>query len=288
ECVMTVDLLTDRVDFELDRVDPRRVGRKALAVNLSDLAAMGAKPICALISLAPSRSWSVEQVDEFYAGLNRCGSAYGCAIAGGDLSRTLGPSFISVAAMGSVRRGRALKRSGAKPGDVICLTGELGGSRTGLEVLESGSPDRAPHSVGRFLEPVPRLDISSWLSGFRGITSMIDISDGLASELWHLCRESATGCEISSEALPIAEEAKNWALSIGGSVLDYGLYSGEEYELVFTVDGRRIGRFLAESKGLPRISVIGRMVPAGQGMTLSGPGMKKNLEPSGWNHFHKP
>jgi thiamine-monophosphate kinase len=285
EVAVTTDILTEGVHFNLKYTSFDSLGWKALAVNLSDLAAMGAKPICAVVSLAPSRTWSGDQFDEFYSGLKRCGSAYGCAIAGGDLSRTPGPSFISVAAMGSVRRGRALKRSGAKPGDAICVTGELGGSRTGLEVLESGRPEQAGKSVKRFLEPVPRLDVSSWISGFRGITSMIDISDGLVSELGHLCRESATGCEIQADAVPIAEEARNWASSIGGEALDYGLYSGEEYELLFTVDSRRIDRLIAESAGLNRISVIGKMVPAVHGITLAGPGEKNNLEPSGWDHF---
>jgi len=288
EVAVTTDILTEGVHFNFRYTSFDSLGWKALAVNLSDLAAMCAKPICAVVSLAPSRSWSVEQFDEFYSGLNRCGSVYGCAIAGGDLSRTTGPTFISVAAMGSVRRGKALKRSGAKPGDAICVTGELGGSRTGLEALESGRPDQAGKSVKRFLEPTPRLDVSSWISGFKGVTSMIDISDGLASELGHLCRESSTGCEILPEALPIAEEARHWASSIGGQATDYGFYSGEEYELLFTVDSRRIGRLIAESAGLHRISMIGKMVPAMQGMTLAGPGKKRNLEPSGWDHFRRP
>jgi thiamine-monophosphate kinase len=255
QCVMTVDLLTDRVDFELDRVDPRRVGRKALAVSLSDLAAMAARPLAGVVALALPRVGGLDLALELYEGLLPLAERFSLAIAGGDTNSWDGPLVLSVTLIGEVTPRGPLPRGGARPGDQIVVTGEFGGS-----------------ILGHHLDFEPRVNEALLLA------ERYELHAGI--------EESRCGAVLDLDAVPIAPDARRLAheLDNGTTPLDHALGDGEDFELILAVPPDDAARMLAEQPlGVP-LTVIGRFVAEpGLWQTDRRHG-RRELVPRGWEH----
>lgn len=259
--VITADMLVEDVDFRLKWTTPEFIGHKSLAVSLSDLAAMGAEPKWAMLSLAvPEKVWASDFLDRFYAGWQTLAGEFGVELIGGDVSRSPDRLIIDSIAGGDVPRGKAFMRSGAKPGDAVFVTGTLGSAAGGLKLLELGEHLKGEVGDGTRrlllsqLKPFPALRESALLRSLGIPTAMIDISDGLAADLRHICEQSGVGARIDCDLLPIdpalterfgAEQAREFAL--GG---------GEDFELLFTVDEKTF-----PSEGIPGIARIGIITP---------------------------
>lgn len=218
--VVTSDLVSDGVDFELGRVSPRRIGHKALAVNLSDLAAMAARPVTAIVSLLLPREGADKLARELYEGILPLAAAHGISIAGGDTNTWDGKLAISITAMGETTKRGSLLRSGAQPGDRILVTGQFGGS-----------------ILGRHLDVEPRVQEALRLHANHELHAGIDCSDGLAHDLWHLCQASGCGAVVNLDQIPIADAAHQLAQDQPGqgSALEHALRDGEDFELILAV-----------------------------------------------------
>ena len=264
DCVVTTDLLTDQVDFELDRVDPRRVGRKALAVNLSDLAAMAAKPLAVVVSLALPRRGGQELAVELFEGMLPLAARYNVAIAGGDTNSWDGPLAISVTAIGETTPHGPLRRDGAKPGDSIVVTGSFGGS-----------------ILGKHLDFEPRVEEALLLAEKYELHAGIDVSDGLSVDLAHLVEESGCGAVVQLDQIPIAEAAS----AAGGAKtpLDRALSDGEDFELILAVSEAEADRLLTDQPIDVPLTRIGRFV-AEPGLWQEDAAGRRTLEPRGYEH----
>ncbi|MGH9940879.1 MAG: thiamine-phosphate kinase [Pyrinomonadaceae bacterium] len=294
EFCITTDLLVEEIDFRRTTTTPRFLGHKALAVSLSDIAAMGARPRFALLSVGVPRDvWRTKFPDEFYEGFFALADEHGVALIGGDVSRTPERIVIDSIVIGETKRGRAILRSGAQPGDLIYITGALGGAAGGLRLLEQGAP--VPRSQTkrvksgpreqltlRQLRPTPRVAWGAWLGEQRLATAMLDLSDGLSSDLTHLCRESHTGAFIEASAVPV-DAALRCLLLDGDQKLSLALNGGEDFELLFTVKPQRARRIPLEIEGVPatHIGVITKRT----GLKLITHGRARSLQPAGFVHF---
>ncbi len=293
--LITKDLLNEGVHFDLSYTPLRHLGYKAAVVNFSDIYAMNGQPRQMVVGISVSNRFSVEALEEFYDGLKMACNKYGVDLVGGDTTSSRGGFFISITVIGEVERDKVVYRSGARPNDLICVSGDLGAAYMGLLVLERekkaflANPAVQPELEGndyvleRQLKPEARRDVIRLLND-AGIvpTSMIDISDGLASELLHICKQSGTGCAVYEEKIPIdpatlllCEEFK-----IIPSIA--ALNGGEDYELLFTVPLSEYEKI----KGLPGISVIGHITEASEGKYLITNDRKQiPLQAQGWNHM---
>jgi thiamine-monophosphate kinase len=261
------------------------VGWKVMAVNVSDIAAMGGRPVWAVVSLGIPKTCRPEAIERLYTGMEKCSRKYHFSIIGGDTVHSPHASFVSVAMLGEVEPFRLCRRSGAAAGDLLYVSGRLGGGRVAFEALSSGADlKKISESVQRFLQPKPRLVLARWLSEQGAVTSMIDISDGLASEIHHLCRKNRLGCRVMRKAIPCADDIKSWTGQ--DNDVEYALNSGEEYELLFTAhtsfDAARAS--LENPEALP-LTVLGEMT-AGKGIWLEN-GQRRKLGSEGWDHFRK-
>ncbi len=294
QMLVTCDALVEGSHFVRRWASADQIGRRALAVNLSDVAAMGGEPVAALISLVMPRTTEVEWLDGLYAGLRAEAEAFGTAIVGGNVATAPGPLIVDVTLLGRVVAGRALLRSGARPGDRLCVTGTVGAAGAGLLTMARGRgtlPEDAAQAVARvrqaLLAPQPRVAEGRALAADGGATAAIDVSDGLAGDLGHLCEQSGVGVILEAAALPILEETHIVARHYGDDPVHLALYGGEDYELLFTV------RPEAEQSALAAIraaggtaTAIGTMTEAREGMRLrSGDGTVSALEPRGWDHL---
>ena len=284
----TMDMLIEGVHFDLATTDMVSLGWKAAAVNLSDIAAMGGAPRFCLVGLGLPEAIPVESVQAFYRGFRRITRKQGALLVGGDTCRSTRGITISVTVLGEAARGQVITRSKARPGDRIFVTGTLGDSGAGLEILRSRSrgrgqgPGRAK-LIARHLRPVPRVAWGAKLGRSGCVSAMIDVSDGLSSDLGHLCEESGVGAEVRADQVPLSP-ALRAARGLERSALDYALDGGEDYELLFTVPARRIEAF--RRLGVPATE-IGR-IAKGRGMKLVTPeGMRRPLVASGYDHFRK-
>jgi len=285
--VFTTDAMVEGVHFDLDYTPMESLGWKALAINVSDVAAMGGMPKYVVISLAIPKHWKVEAVDELYQGMIRCSREYGCHIVGGDTVRSKDSGFISVAVIGEVDSQKVAARDGAQPGDYLGLSRPVGSSRVGLEVLESKLDYKAfQKSVKHFLEPKPELSIAQKLVSELEVSSLIDVSDGLASEIGHLCRMSKVGCLVQFKGIPISSEAKEWCGPQDRSPFEFAMESGEEYALLFTVDPQKYSIWLKDQQN-PPIYIIGKIVQKKQGIQIEKDGEMSPLTFKGWDHFKK-
>lgn len=292
ELVFTTDMLVEGRHFDWKFITPWQLGAKTMAVNISDCAAMGAKPTVAVVSLGIPKNYPVANLETFYDGMKSMGESFGAHIVGGD---TVGSDqfVVNVALIGEVESGKALRRGGAKAGDAIFVTGTLGDSGAGLHALKHPSennPDAAAALVKRHLNPTPRFTVGRALSTKRLATAAIDISDGLSSEVHHLCDESKLGAEIHEEALPLSPSLKAYCASNGLDPLEFILSGGEDYELLFTVPLTHISQVLQKvpgETGTP-LKSIGRMVPAAKGIVLiTRKGERVPLKAKGFDHFSK-
>lgn len=295
QTVITTDMLLEGIHFDLTYTPLKHLGYKAVAVNLSDLCAMMATPTHITVSIGISNRFSVEALDELYAGIYAACERYNVDLVGGDTSSSLKGLVLSVTAIGEVTSDSFVTRSGAKVNDLICVSGDLGGAYLGLQLLEREkkifleNPDMQPelsahtYCIGRQLKPEPRTDIVTFLQE-AGITpgSMIDVSDGLSSELLHICRKSGVGCVVYDDKIPVNSDSREAAEELNLSNVTCALSGGEDYELLFTV---KQSDFEAISKH-PDIAIIGYITEADKGallQTKAGPTHK--LTAQGWNAF---
>lgn len=297
QCVISTDLLVEGVHFDLMYTPLKHLGYKAIAVNLSDIYAMCATPTQVTLSIAISNKFSVEALEEFYEGVYAACERYNVDLVGGDTTSSLKGFVISVTAIGEVAPDKYVTRNGAKVHDLICVSGDLGGAYLGLQLLEREkkifleSPGVQPdlqnqnYVVGRLLKPEPRADIVDWLQENSIVpTSMIDVSDGLSSELLHLCKQSETGCALQEEKIPIHDDTKNMAMQFNLSAVTCALNGGEDYELLFTIKQED---YETVSKN-PAISVIGYMTEKSAGSQLiTRAGNKHPITAQGWNSFEQ-
>ncbi|MBN1912476.1 MAG: thiamine-phosphate kinase [Pirellulales bacterium] len=269
ECVVTVDLLTDGVDFRLDEVDPRRVGHKALAVNLSDLAAMAARPLAGVIALALPRRGGLELALALYDGILPLAERYDLAVAGGDTNSWDGPLAVSITLLGQVTERGPLLRSGATPGDRILVTGAFGGS-----------------ILGRHLDVEPRVDEVLLLAQHYKLHAGIDVSDGLSIDLFHLTQESGCGAELDLHAVPVHDDARRLAdqLADGSTALDHALGDGEDFELILAA-GPDVARRIVDDQplGVP-VTDVGRFVAEPGLWQTDRQSGRRPLPPRGWEH----
>lgn len=296
QTVVTTDLLLEGVHFDLGYTPMKHLGYKSVAVNLSDLCAMMAEPAQITFSIGISNRFSVEALDELYSGVYAACERYGVDLIGGDTSSSLKGLVISVTAIGEVVNDQFVSRSGAQVNDLICVSGDLGAAFLGLQLLEREKrlfmehPEVQPelkhaYPIGRLLKPEPRTDIVEYLRE-KGIkpTAMIDVSDGLSSDILHICRKSQLGCVIFDDKIPVHSESKAAAEELNLSPVTCALSGGEDYELLFTIPQQHYGEIA--KNGL--ISVIGYMTPEENGCLLqTKAGPTHRLTAQGWNAFQK-
>jgi thiamine-monophosphate kinase len=282
--IFTTDTFVERVHFDLRYFNFEEVGWKAMAANLSDVAAMGGLPTYALVTVGLPKSMQSEDVLSIYKGASQIARKHECRIVGGDTTLVPKDLFISIALLGEVEKRFLVTRSGAKRGDLICVTGRLGEAQASLEYLRKYGRKQLS-LVKKHLKPQPRINQSRTLVENLKINSMIDISDGLCSELLHISEESRLGALIFEQDIPISPKCRKLAPLLGGSPLSWALSSGEEYELLFTVDKKDVAK-LKELKRRVNFSNIGQMVDRRRGIKMVGKsGKKKELGQMGFTHF---
>jgi thiamine-monophosphate kinase len=294
QTVISTDLLLEGIHFDLSYTPLKHLGYKSIIVNLSDIYAMNATPTQVLISIGFSNRVSLEALDEFYAGVYAACEEHGVDLVGGDTSTSQKGLVISVTAIGEVAPDNFVRRSGAKPNDLICVSGELGGAFLGLTLLErekkifettGAQPDLEGQSyiVGRLLKPQARKDIIEYFAeADLKPSSMMDLSDGLSSDIMHICKESNTGCVLYEDKLPLNDDAKAFAYSLQLDPTACALSGGEDYELLFTVSQADYEKV----KNNPAISTIGYITEPAEGKHLiTRAGNKHALVAQGWNHI---
>ncbi len=297
ESVITTDLLVEGIDFRRDTGTPFLLGHKALAVSLSDIAAMGARPKWALLSVGvPREVWDSDFLEQFYEGFLSLADRYDIRLIGGDTSRTPEKIVIDSIVIGECARGGSILRSGAKPGDQIFISGSLGGAAAGLRLLENGArlgknttlleePALAVDLLlRRHLQPEPRVGWGIVLGQGNLATAMIDLSDGLSSDLNHLCKESGVGALVESSLLPLDPSVTGLSGRRALDPLMLALHGGEDFELLFTVASESVANLPRKVDGVT-ISHIGEVVHATEGVKIRERSHVWDLEPSGWDHF---
>jgi thiamine-monophosphate kinase len=288
--LLTTDTLLEGIHFRRSTATLRDIGAKAIAVNVSDIAAMGGEPRYALLALALPPTLSVAEVDELYAGIQDVARQHGVALVGGDTCAAPGGVVLSVTLVGRVT-GAPLRRSGARPGDAVLVTGTLGAAAAGLAVLERGHGSLPlaiveavvrPHRV-----PTPRVRESALIRASGWATAMIDLSDGLATDLGHIAAESRVGARVDVDALPVSDATRAAAAALGADPLRWALSGGEDYELLFTAapdHAETLARQVADRTGTP-VRRIGEVWPADDGVRfVDRHGRPYPVEP-GFDHF---
>ncbi len=291
--MITTDLLLEGIHFDLVYTPLKHLGYKAVVVNLSDVYAMNAAPRQITVSLGISGKFSVEALEEFYEGVKLACEQYKVDLVGGDTSASVTGLIITVTAMGTVLKEDITLRSGAKNNHLVCVTGDLGAAYMGLKILEREKqlhvqdPDFQPELKGydylleRFLKPEPRVDVLLSLKE-AGITpgAMIDISDGLSSELLHICKASGCGVQVYEERIPIAEETIKAAEEFQMEPLVAALHGGEDYEMLFTVPLSDFDKI----SGISGVSVIGNITDQkGKALLVGDDGSAIPLQAQGWS-----
>ena len=276
----TMDALVEGVHFDTGYISWHALGYKSLAVNISDLAAMGGSSASfALVALGLGGEMDVEAVEEIYHGLNECGEEYNCQVVGGDVVNSPSGMFLSVAVVGCIPGDRFLTRAGARPGQVVMVTGTLGDSYLGWRWLKDGkSKDNA--CARKHLYPQPRLEEGE-RALLLGATAAIDVSDGLLRDLGHICEESGVGAEIRAGAVPLSPDALEAAGELDEESLQAALHGGEDYELILVAADDDAVRFQEELD----VTVIGE-ITEGEGIQVLDPsGLPIETDRSGWEHF---
>ena len=296
DSIISADLLVEDIDFRRTTIPPYLLGHKALAVSLSDIAAMGARPLWSLTSIGlPDDVWQTDFIDRFYDGLLDLANHYGVQLIGGDTSRTNERIVIDSVVSGECAMDAAVMRSGARPGDQLFVTGSLGAAAAGLRLIERGAhlaeqnladedSQKLDHVLLRQLRPEPRVGWGLVLGEEQLATAMIDLSDGLSSDLNRLCEASGAGALIGSASLPI----DNYVTELCGrralDPLQLALHGGEDFELLFTVRPADVSRLPRRVDGI-EIKRIGEIVDASRGVKVSEGARVWELKPGGWAHF---
>jgi len=295
DLLLTTDLLAERIHFDPRTASWADIGFKAVAANASDIAAMGGRPRHLLIAVALSPTTPVRAVPALYRGIRDACRRWGITLVGGDTSASASCMFLSLALTGIVPRGRALRRSGARIGDDIYVTGTLGDARAGLELLSrsvrrNGRPLLAGSRrflIERHRRPAARVAEGARLSARRVATAAIDLSDGLSGDLRHVCEQSRVGAEIDAVRLPISQACRKYAAATGRSAIDLALAGGEDYELLFTAPVRHRQALIRLFGGRrPGISRIGTIRPRVFGLQLrEASGRRAPLPNRSYEHF---
>jgi thiamine-monophosphate kinase len=297
DTVVTTDLLVEDIDFRRAAAPADLLGHKALAVSLSDIAAMGARPRWALLSIGvPQDVWNSDFVDRLYDGILELAQRYDVKIIGGDISRTPEKIVIDSIVVGESSPGFSVFRSGAKPGDQLFVTGTLGGAAAGLRMIDRGvhwpeqisTPDS--HSLERLLvrhlRPEPRVGWGLVLGQERLASALIDVSDGLSSDLAHLCKESGVGALVESSHIPIDSFVAELCGRRALDPLMLALHGGEDFELLFTVSPENVARLPRRVDGVS-VTHIGEIKETSEGIKISEGVRVWQLHPGGWEHFRK-
>ena len=279
EALVTTDFSLEGMHFRKEWHPPEVVGRRCLTRGLSDIAAMGGEPMAAFLSLALPRGTPQKWVDKFLKGLLALAQEFDVTLGGGDTAESPAGVLADIMVVGSVPKGRAVLRSTARAGDDIYVTGELGGSTAALELLLKGSQLLA-RNFPRHFHPTPRVEAGTQLRERGWASAMIDTSDGLSTDLGHICEESGVGAEIDADAIPRASVGAP-ARTVG---LQVALHGGEDYELLFTASAKK--RIPAEIAGV-RVKRIGRIVPGKQMFIIDEQGQRRVLKAEGWQHFSR-
>ena len=292
--VVSTDILVENIHFSLVYCPLKHIGYKAVVVNLSDIYAMNAEPTQILVSIALSSRFSVEAVEEIFSGVKKACEFYNVDLIGGDTTASNKGLIINVVAIGKTKDSSKLSyRDGAKEGDYLCVSGDLGAAYMGLQLLEREkkifieNPDvkadleNQKYLVERQLKPEARKDIWQFLQAQNIVpTSMIDVSDGLSSELLHICQQSNVGCELEESKIPIAQETYDMALNFNVPPTTCALSGGEDYELLFTVNPKDIDKISLNDD----IKIIGEILPAEMGVKLkTKSGNLHDVISLGWN-----
>jgi thiamine-monophosphate kinase len=294
--VVSTDMLVEGIHFDLMYTPLKHLGYKSVVVNLSDIYAMNAQPKQITVSIAISNRFSVEALEAFYDGIYTACKKYGVDLVGGDTTSSPRGMVISITAIGQGEKGKIAYRNGAKVGDLVCVSGDLGAAYLGLQILErekrlyldnpSVQPDleNQEYVIGRQLKPEARHDIIDMLAKNNVIpTAMMDISDGLASELHHICAQSGVGAFIEESGVPIHPDAQMMAIKFQLDPITCALNGGEDYELLFTIDPSDIEKI----KYLPDIYIAGEIVKKEDGIKLHTKGGNiHDITAQGWNHFN--
>ncbi|MBV9573102.1 MAG: thiamine-phosphate kinase [Acidobacteriales bacterium] len=279
EMLVTTDLNLEGVHFKREWHPPESVGHRCLARGLSDIAAMGGRPVAAFVSLAVPGSLAQSWVDGFSGGLLNLAKQFGLVLAGGDTARSPAGIFADVAVIGSVPSGKAILRSGAHPGDGIYVTGALGAAAATLDWLAAKRTKIRAGDFPQHFFPAPRVEIGRFLREKSLASAMIDISDGLSTDLAHLCEESGVGAEIQAEAVPLAVTGKERSVRVA---LRHALHGGDDYELLFTAPpGKTVPRHISGVS----VTRIGRMVRGKRIILVDANGRRSKLAARGWQHF---
>ena len=296
ETVITADLLVEDIDFRRTTTPPYLLGHKALAVSLSDIAAMGARPLWSMVSIGvPEDVWQTDFVERLYDGLLALANRYGVQLIGGDTSRTNERIVIDSIVSGECAAGRAVMRSGASAGDQVFVTGSLGAAAAGLRLIERGAhlaeqnladedSQKLDHVLLRQLRPEARVGWGIVLGEERLATSMIDLSDGLSSDLNRLCAASNVGALIDSASLPIDDRVTELCGRRALDPLQLALHGGEDFELLFTVKPDDVARLPKRVDGV-EVKRIGEITDTSQGVRVSEGARVWELKPGGWVHF---
>lgn len=289
DLVITTDLLIEDIDFRLEWTRAEYLGHKALAISLSDIAAMGANPVWAMLSLGvPETIWKTDFVERFYAGWFRLAKKFNVSLVGGDISKTPDKIVADSIVAGEVKRGKAILRSGAKAGDLIFVTGKLGGAAAGLKLLETNVRlETASGGQSKLLKkqlvPLPRIYAGQALGEKNLATSMIDLSDGLSSDLAHICQASKAGARIFSEKIPLSESLRSIAAAFEEK-LNYALNGGEDYELLFTANPKKISALYKKFENF-HFAHIGEITFDVGKIELVTNSETTILKPEGFRHF---
>ena len=294
--LITTDALVESIHFDLKKISAEQLGYKAMAVNISDIAAMGGSPYLAVISLGLPNSTSIMFLDKFYSGLQECCNLYHLKLAGGDTVASPNYLFINICILGEANKNRVFTRTGARPGDQIFVTGTLGDSAMGLQLLKSRdkkfkSTKHKRSLIQKHLVPIPRIKESSLLAKSKlQITSMIDLSDGLVQDLSHLLGTGKLGAEIREANLPISKALNSIYQQKESALTNWALKGGEDYELLFTIrqeDVRKLEKLFLKADA--PVSHIGEITKfSGEIILKKINGRKKSLKQSiGFNHFKR-
>jgi len=297
EILVSSDILVEGIHFDMAFTPLKHLGYKSVIVNISDIYAMNGNPKQITVGLAISSKYTLEAIEEFYDGILLACEKYKVDVIGGDITSCINGLTISITAIGEAMKKEIVKRSGAKENDLLITTGDLGGAYMGLNVLQrekevwKSNPNMQPeldnynYILERQLKPEARRDIIEFLKKCNVIpTSMIDISDGLASEVFHICTSSNVGCQLYEEKIPIDPQTYQTSMDFNTNPTVSALNGGEDYELLFTIDQKDYEKI----KNDPNLTVIGHITKKSQGINLIGNGNTSTpLQAQGWNHFNK-
>jgi thiamine-monophosphate kinase len=287
---LTTDCLVAGTHYQDGWLTMKDVGWKALAVNVSDIAAVGGTPRHALVTLFLPDGMATGDIDDLYDGLDECGNAFGVSIVGGDIVRIQGPFAISITLSGTCERDEVVLRSGARQDDIIVVTGSLGDAALGLKCLRDQVPcprgSALGSSVGKFRRPMPRMKESrAIVEGLRP-SAMIDVSDGLVSDMRHVLEASKVGAVLEADAIPVSPGVREFFGGAEEEALSWAISSGEEYELLFTMASRFEAKLPELSQELgTTLTRIGKITSKSYGVKLTAPGGEKDLRPDGFDHF---